>query len=68
MITMLETESDPGPVLEQLSVSEHNLVCEISVGLGPGHRTEPRESRPWSHGAAISADILLDCLLRLWCL
>ena len=28
---MLETEPDPGPVLEQLSVSEHDLVREISV-------------------------------------
>ena len=28
---MLETEPDPGPVLEQLSVSEHDLVGEISV-------------------------------------
>ena len=28
---MLETEPDPGPVLEQLSVSERDLVREISV-------------------------------------
>jgi hypothetical protein len=38
---MLETDPDPGPVLEQLSGSEHDRVREISVGLGSGHRTDP---------------------------
>jgi hypothetical protein len=46
-ITMLETEPDLGPILEQLSVSEHDRVREISVGLGSGHWTDPTESQPW---------------------
>jgi hypothetical protein len=64
---MLETEPDPGPVLEQLSVSEHDRVREISVGLRSGHRTDPHESQYWRRSTYIVLFLVEDDFIEVQC-